>query len=109
MGLQADMEAVAAVKQSAESLSYHQPASDAALHTTPAPKRIRLAETCPSEGGEVYRNDNDDVSTDPEALRHKKVSDMTPNERLQWTRIQSRDHSRKSRQRRKQVEQVANS
>jgi len=36
----------------------------------------------------------------------KKVSEMSPDERLQWSRIQSRDHSRRSRQRRKKIEEV---
>jgi len=38
--------------------------------------------------------------------QRKKVSEMSPDERLQWSRIQSRDHSRRSRQRRKKIEEV---
>mmetsp|Transcript_25805 Transcript_25805/g.57853 ORF Transcript_25805/g.57853 Transcript_25805/m.57853 type:complete len:389 (-) Transcript_25805:209-1375(-) len=49
----------------------------------------------------------DEDRDDDEAvqLRRKRVSDMSPEERLKWSRIQSRDHSRRSRQRRKQLEQ----
>ena len=54
-----------------------------------------------SEDGESV-----DDGGDRQPLQRKKVSEMSPNERLEWSRMQSRDHSRRSRQRRKKVEEV---
>lgn len=41
---------------------------------------------------------------DPLNLKRKRISEMTADERVQWSRMQSRDHSRRSRLRRKQLE-----
>ena len=47
-----------------------------------------------------------DEGGDGQLPQRKKVSEMSPDERLEWSRMQSRDHSRRSRQRRKKVEEV---
>jgi PAS domain-containing protein len=62
-------------------------------------------ETLEEDEAQESEERNTSHSFTPESLRRKRVCDMSPDERLEWSRMQSRDHSRKSRQRRKQIEQ----
>jgi len=57
-----------------------------------------------SSGGD-YEDGGGGAGGESAPLRRKRVSDMSPEERLKWSRMQSRDHSRRSRQRRKLLEQ----
>lgn len=61
----------------------------------------------PAISSEELVHAEDEMRADGRKPRmRKKVSEMNPDERLKWSRIQSRDHSRRSRQRRKKIEEV---
>lgn len=92
------------------------------LHSFPAGSLVNLGGTSkkkqkhteyPDES-DRRRTSSEDVGSADDELRsdgrkpqlRRKVSEMSPDERLQWSRVQSRDHSRRSRQRRKKIEEV---
>lgn len=82
--------------------------SDDALDKDSRASKIRYTREQADSGGPfkkstLHRQPSDDDHS--VQLRRKRVSDMSPEERLKWSRMQSRDHSRRSRQRRKLLEE----
>jgi len=85
------------------------PSTAPGYHTaTGAQPLMPFLAPAPATRRALSSSDHEDAGGSPQQrnLRRKRVADMTPDERLQWSRMQSRDHSRRSRQRRKQSEQV---
>lgn len=91
------------------------PAGSSLLNLGGTFKRKQKHMEYPDESEKFIRASSEDAGSADDELRadgrkpqlRKKVSEMSPEQRLQWSRVQSRDHSRRSRQRRKKIEEVS--